>query len=255
MKVIFRADDLGFSEAVNLGIRKAVVDGAITTVGMMPNMDLAKSGYELLVDTGVEIGMHTNMCLGKPLTPVDKIRSLVDENGMFVSSSVIRKRDKDEIVLEEAEMETEAQLSRFIEITGKKPAYLEGHAIMSKNFFQALKNVARKYDLFYSDPVDPEWQKENHMSCAKFYHLDERNLYDPYAYVFKDEAGIKEKECSILVFHPGFIDQYLLDHSSYTLIRPMETAFLCSEELKLWMKENHVEAINFKQARKKENYE
>lgn len=28
MKIIFRADDLGFSEAVNYGIRKAIVDGS-----------------------------------------------------------------------------------------------------------------------------------------------------------------------------------------------------------------------------------
>ena len=36
MKIIFRADDLGFSEAVNYGIRKAIVDGVITCTGLMP---------------------------------------------------------------------------------------------------------------------------------------------------------------------------------------------------------------------------
>ena len=38
MKLIMRADDLGFSEAVNLGIYKAVKEGVITSVGMMTNM-------------------------------------------------------------------------------------------------------------------------------------------------------------------------------------------------------------------------
>ena len=47
MKLIMRADDLGFSEAVNLGIYKAVKEGVITSVGMMTNMEHANHGYEL----------------------------------------------------------------------------------------------------------------------------------------------------------------------------------------------------------------
>ena len=55
MKIIMRADDLGFSEAVNHGICKAVKDGVITSVGMMPNMKAARHGYELIKDMdGVE---------------------------------------------------------------------------------------------------------------------------------------------------------------------------------------------------------
>ena len=50
MKLIMRADDLGFSEAVNLGIYKAVKDGVITSVGIMTNMEQAYAGYELLKD-------------------------------------------------------------------------------------------------------------------------------------------------------------------------------------------------------------
>ena len=68
MKIIFRADDLGFSEAVNYGIRKAIVDGVITCTGLMPNMPYAAAGYALVKDTGVEVGQHTNICVGRPLT-------------------------------------------------------------------------------------------------------------------------------------------------------------------------------------------
>ena len=50
MKLIMRADDLGFSEAVNLGIYKAVKEGVITSVGMMTNMEHANHGYELVKD-------------------------------------------------------------------------------------------------------------------------------------------------------------------------------------------------------------
>lgn len=247
MKVIFRADDLGFSEAVNYGIQKSIVDGAITCVGMMPNMPYAAAGYALVKDTGVEVGQHTNICLGKPLCDPVKIPSLVDENGFLCSSAEIRARKTDTIVLEEVELEIQAQLDRFREITGKAPAYFEGHAVMSANFFKGLQNVASRNGLLYCDPINPEWSKKYGIQCSAFYHLDEKGLYDVRKFIFDDEAKLREKECSVLVFHPGFIDQYLLDHSSYTLIRPMETDFLCSAELKQWMEENKVEAMTFTQ--------
>ena len=44
MKLIMRADDLGFSEGVNCGIYKAIKDGVITSVGMMTNMEATQHG-------------------------------------------------------------------------------------------------------------------------------------------------------------------------------------------------------------------
>ena len=113
MKIIFRADDLGFSEAVNYGIRKAIVDGVITCTGLMPNMPYAASGYALVKDTGVEVGQHTNICVGRPLTDSARIPSLVQPSGEFCTSREIRDRKQDTIVLEEVELEIQAQLDRF----------------------------------------------------------------------------------------------------------------------------------------------
>ena len=90
MKIIFRADDLGFSEAVNYGIRKAIVDGVITCTGLMPNMPYAAAGYALVKDTGVEVGQHTNICVGRPLTDSARIPSLVQPSGEFCTSREIR---------------------------------------------------------------------------------------------------------------------------------------------------------------------
>jgi predicted glycoside hydrolase/deacetylase ChbG (UPF0249 family) len=245
MKIIFRADDLGFSEGVNCGIYRSIVDGAITCTGLMPNMPEAAAGYELVKNTGVEVGQHTNICVGRPLTDPARIPSLVQPNGDFCSSREIRARKEDTIVLEEVELEIQAQLDRLRQITGRDPAYFEGHAVMSPIFFQGLQNVAARNGLLYCDPVNPQWAAKYGIQCSAFYHLDEKGLYDPCRYLFDDDAQIKEKECSVLVFHPGYLDQYILDHSSYTLIRPMETAFLCSESLKQWMKENQVQPMTF----------
>ena len=95
MKLIVRGDDLGISEAVNYGIRKAIIDGCLTCVGMMPNMEYARQGYDLIKDLDVCIGQHTNICLAKPVLDPQEIPSLVNERGEFYSSKEINSRKID----------------------------------------------------------------------------------------------------------------------------------------------------------------
>lgn len=250
MKLIMRADDLGFSEAVNLGIYKAVKDGVITSVGIMTNMEQAYAGYELLKDFDIALGQHTNICAGRPLTDPKLIPSLVQENGEFCSSREIRNRQVDTVVVEEAEREIEAQYLRFKEMTGRDPDYFECHAVISQNFFTALKNVAKKYGLFYENILfDQEFEKENNIYGIAMAKLNEQMLYDPKEYVENNLDFIKNHDISVMVFHPGYLDQYILEHSSFTLIRAMECDFLCSKWLKDWLKNNKIELTDFRKVK------
>ena len=210
MKMIFRGDDLGISEGVNYGLLKSIQDGALSCVGIMPNMESARHGYQLIKDIDICLGQHTNICLGKPISNPALIPSLVNDNGEFYSSHDINHRQEDIIDILECELEIEAQLKRFIEITGKKPEYFEGHAVFSKNYLQALENVAKRHHLFYDNPMDPNWQKQHHIYSLDFFSFDEKGLYDPYTYFESQLANIQKNECSIVVFHPGFLDQYIL---------------------------------------------
>ena len=246
MKLIMRADDLGFSEGINYGILKAVKDGVITSVGIMTNMDAAQHGYDLIKDYDIALGQHTNVCVGKPLSDPKLIPSLVQDNGDFCSSSEIRARTKDTMVLEECEIEIEAQLLKFKEITGRYPDYFEFHAVKSDNFFIALKNIAKKYDLFYENPLfDKEWEEKTGIVGFPFPQFDERGLYDPKAFMEQNKHLLKD-HIGVAIFHPGYLDQYILTHSSYTLIRAMECEFLCGDWIKDWIKENNIELIDFR---------
>jgi len=229
MKLIMRADDLGFSEAVNLGIYKAVKEGVITSVGMMTNMEHANHGYELVKDFDIALGQHTNICAGRPLTDPKLIPT---------------------VVIEEAEMEIEAQYLRFKEITGKDPDYFECHAVISQNFFIALRNVAKKYGLFYENVLfDQEFEKENNIYGIAMAKLNEQMLYDPKEYIENSLEFIRNHDVSVMVFHPGYLDQYILTHSSFTLIRAMECDFLCSSWLKDWLKEYQIELTDFRKVK------
>lgn len=247
MKLIMRADDLGFSEGVNHGIVKATRDGVITSVGMMPNMKASVHGYNLIKDFDIALGQHTNICVGHPLSDPKLIPSLVQKNGEFCSSKEIRSRKCDSIVIEEAEIEIEAQLQKFIEITGKNPDYFEGHAVFSKNFFIALENVAKKHNLFFTNPgLDKEWEKEYGIKGLGFFKPDENGLYDPQMYMEEHLKDIQNNECSVAIFHPGYLDQYILTHSSFTFIRAMECEFLCSDWIKEWIQKHAIELVDFR---------
>ena len=72
-RMLVRADDLGWTEAINYGIAKAVKEGIIGSVGLMPNMPAAGHGMELLAWEKVCVGQHTNICVGRPVTDPKRI--------------------------------------------------------------------------------------------------------------------------------------------------------------------------------------
>lgn len=253
IRMIIRADDIGYSEAVNYGIEKSVREGLITSAGVMPNMPYAQHGVRLLSGTNVCLGQHTNICLGKPCRKPEDIPSLVQENGEFLPGSIYRKafsEGRDLVDVDDAVKEAEAQYLRFKELTGKEPAYFEAHAIASENLWKALEIVAEKYDLpfnymtpesdagtFCGKPVAP--------CLMKSMETD----YDPFETLKKAVAEAREDMPNIFVTHPGYIDDYLLRHSSLTLNRAKEVTMLCDPEVRNWLRQNHVHLVSYNDIR------
>ena len=107
-RMLVRADDLGWTEAINYGIEKTVKEGIIGSVGLMPNMPAARHGMELLAGENVCVGQHTNICVGRPVTDPEKIPSLCQDNGLFKPSRAYRTAREDFVVLDEVVLEIEA---------------------------------------------------------------------------------------------------------------------------------------------------
>ena len=148
-QLLIRADDLGYSYAVDLGIVRAVREGLVRSVGLMPNMPESERGLAWLRETGVDValGQHTNVCLGRPCADPALIPSLLQEDGTFKSSRTYRacfQEGSDFVVFEEAVTEIRAQLARFRELAGAEPAYFEAHAVMSDNLMRAITYVAEQ---------------------------------------------------------------------------------------------------------------
>ena len=118
-KIMVRADDLGFSKAINYGIYETLKNGVIRNIGFMVNMPDSLHGYELVKDYDICLGQHTNVCVGKPISDPKDIPTLVNADGTFKTSKMYRSTKEDFVDLDEAILEVEAQYNRFKEITGK----------------------------------------------------------------------------------------------------------------------------------------
>ncbi|MCM8711898.1 ChbG/HpnK family deacetylase [Clostridium sp. SYSU_GA19001] len=244
-KLLMRADDLGYSEGVNYGIAKSVKEGIIKSVGVMTNMPLVVHGLELLKGTEVCFGQHTNICVGKPLTDPYLIPSITNEKGEFKSSKEYREAKEDFVVLDEVILEIEAQYKRFVELVGEPPRYFEGHAVASTNFFKGLEIVAEKYGLKYSGfSIDGTPLK----IASKEIYISMDSMkpdYDPYESLKKLVENAEDDKYYMYVCHPGYLDGYILKHSSLTIPRPLEVDMVCDPNIRKWLEESKVELITY----------
>ncbi|MBQ2920420.1 MAG: ChbG/HpnK family deacetylase [Oscillospiraceae bacterium] len=244
-KLLIRADDLGYCEAVNYGINRAVRDGVVRCVGVMTNMEWAEHGVRLLDGTDVIFTVHTNICQGRPLTDPALVPSLVDENGNFKDKSLYRQAAEDFVVLEEAILEVEAQYQRLVRLTGRKPYMVEIHAVPSANFFRAVAIVAQKHGV-----ASLGFDSKGRMKLGKlaFRHSmdSDRPDYVPFESMKKAmEQELAQDEAVLMVLHPGYVDDYVLNTSYITVQRAREVAFATDPRVSVWCAAHDVQLITY----------
>lgn len=249
IQLILRADDVGYSEAVNYGIAKTVKEGLIGSVGLMPNMPSAAHGLALLEGTGVCIGQHTNICIGRPCADPARIPSLLDENGFLKSSRTYReawKKGECFTVLEEMVLEIEAQYQRFVQLTGRQPQYFEGHAVLSKHLMQGLEIVAQRHGLKYNNmyPGDETGTFGGRPVAACPMRSMEQD-YDPVQSLKDAVLHARTDMPNVFVCHPGYLDAYLLRSSSLTVNRTKEVEMLCDPAMRSWLEEHDVQLLRY----------
>ena len=238
-QLLIRADDIGYSYAVNVGIARSVHEGLVRSVGVMPNMPETARGVEWVRGADIAIGQHTNVCLGHPSADPARTRSLLGPDGCFKSSRKYRaafKEGVDFVVYDEAVTEIEAQLARFLEVVGREPDYFEAHAVLSENLNRAIADVAAAHGYRYQVP---SFDSTASIPCGNtpvrmVMHSMEPG-YDPAASIRETVEGMADGETVVFVCHPGYLDQFILNTSSLTTDRTKEVDALISPELRTWL--------------------
>ncbi|CAM5393174.1 MULTISPECIES: chitin disaccharide deacetylase [Niallia] len=214
--LIVNADDFGLSKGVNYGIIDAHVSGIVTSTTLMVNMPAAKHASSLAKKyPSLGVGVHLNLTAGKPIH--QNVPSLVNQKGYFHSKKeVLNKANVIEI-----EKELRAQINEFYSF-GLNPTHIDTHHNLhgTEPVSSIVKVLAEEYRLPIRQ-LNKEDPAINTLEfCSKFH--DDNASYETLLDIF-ERASVTPLE---MMCHPGFVDQQLLNHSSYNIQRIKELDIL-----------------------------
>lgn len=151
--LIVHADDLGMAHSVNAATIKGFESGLVNSGSIMvPCPWFAEIATYARANPQADLGLHltltsewTSFRWG-PVTPKDRVSSLLDKNGYFqlTETEAAAKADPKEV-----ELEIRAQIERA-RASGIQPTHLDSHMgtlYQNKALFEIFLKVAREYKL------------------------------------------------------------------------------------------------------------
>ncbi|MBR4162023.1 MAG: ChbG/HpnK family deacetylase [Solobacterium sp.] len=262
-RLLMQSDDYGITDAVSIGILKAIDFGLIKNTGMFVNMPSSAKAAEMLKDKGVCFGIDINYVCGKPVSNPEDVPHLVDEKGNFYSSGTMAKRSKllrmdalglisyfeeDPYPYEEIYRETENQVKRFMELTGKKPEYIHPHSLMSENCYRAAHEVAKKYDILHTLDMMHQYRiLPGTFDGTKGNTVDAQMEYDVSGNLLENALPtMKEDETCYFICHCGYADYDLFQYTSLTLRRVKDLHAMTDEKVKEYIRRNNIQLITYR---------
>lgn len=235
MHVIFNADDFGLTPGINLGIIAANQVGVVRSTTLMVGMTAEKQAIELAKNTpSLHVGIHLRFTTGVPLTSAS---SLTDQNGSFFSCHQFRQ--KQHFSEQQITDEITAQIEYFL-TTGIQLSHIDSHhhAHIHPQILPIVKDFAR----YYNVPLRESGYLNSTKNQAKYYFYS--GFYGENATIntilniinqHRNDTDILEIMC-----HPAYIDQLLLDSSSYALPRAKELEILTDEKFIMQLQEQDI---------------
>jgi predicted glycoside hydrolase/deacetylase ChbG (UPF0249 family) len=272
-RLIINADDYGLTRGVSQGIRSAFSYGVLSSTTAMTNIPGAARGLEVaLRDTpSLTIGIHLTLTVGKPVSPVEKVPTLVDSEGNFYSREAFLAR-LESIDPEEAGLEFRAQIEALRSL-GIQPDHLDSHHFVSylaPGLLAQMLLLAEEYRLAVRPPAGCDGAMSELFpglpeSAAAFLQGDAQafirrasvptadrlylTLYDKTAtlknlhWILSDVPdGVSEIMC-----HPGLADEELRNISDYAEERGYELTLLTESNLPALLKQWGIQLTTYAQ--------
>lgn len=263
-RILFQSDDYGITRAVSEGILRGIQEGIIRNTGLFTNMDCSAWAAEKIKNVDVCLGVDINYVAGKPVSDPAQIPHLVKEDGSFYSSGEQNRRNKlvkmeglvsyfetDPYPYEEILLETENQVKRFQELTGRMPEYLHPHSLITPNTDRAAREVAAKYGIYHTmNLLNGRVCKEIPGAIMKQKGLGlEAQLAPPVEQNLLERGlpSVGEDETAYYVFHCGYVDADLFRFSSLTLRRVVDLDAALSKKVMGYIRENQIELITYRE--------
>ncbi|MGL5329922.1 MAG: chitin disaccharide deacetylase [Peptostreptococcaceae bacterium] len=239
-KLIINADDFGYCEAVNYGIISAHKNGIITSTTMMANMPGVEHGAKLLKENAdLSCGVHLTMSCYKPV--LNNHKTLVDENGFFhkrITDEVLEKMDLEEIYNEFC-----AQIEK-IKSLGIDICHIDSHHHVHtlKGLQLVIERVLNKYNLPIRGGFEYNLEYNNVVPLIDSFYGD--HVSEDYFIKYLEE--INKHEVVDLMCHPAYLDDFILNSTSYAIARTKELKILTSDKVKEFLMENNTTLSNYR---------
>ena len=190
--LLINADDFGMYRAINEGVARAFKEGIVQSTSLMVPCPGAPQAMQLIKEyPDIRFGVHLSVIRDiahyrwPPLTPKEKVPSLLDEDGNFYhieQMSAMLERAK----LDELEVEFRAQIEAVL-AANLKPTHVDWHCLHSggrADIFDLTMGLAKEYGLALRVASHPYIDQVQRQGLP----TDDYDLLDSFAVTIEDKS-------------------------------------------------------------------
>lgn len=251
VRLIIRADDIGFCHGVNDAIKRILEEGVVTSVSVMVTTPWLGEAVEIMkqhpeVSTGVHLTLNSEWKEFRwgPVLPANEVPSLVDAFGHFYGSRTELMKHKPKV--EEVAAELKAQMELAYRM-GLPVSYVDYHmsaAVSTLEFQEEVEKLALEYHVGISRYFGEQ-------DTPNVYKIDPPNKLEEGIRIIE---SLKEPGIYLLVVHPGtdnpemaaMTDLNTFGLKNMSRHRQAITDMLCDPGFKEAIERNNIELINYK---------
>jgi chitin disaccharide deacetylase len=128
--ILFVADDYGIGPETSRGICELAKTGRLSATVLLANTEFAEGAVKAWQRAGrpLELGWHPNLTLDRPIADPDRVPSLVDRSGRFLSLNRFLVRASSGLIrADHVALELQAQYDQFCRLVGHVPRLVNSH--------------------------------------------------------------------------------------------------------------------------------
>lgn len=272
--LIVNADDYGRTAGVSAGIREAHRRGLVSTTTVMVNLPGALHQIRLAMDETPDLGLgvHLNLTFGPSCLPSDGLPALLDSQGFFHTKDALLQR-LDQVDVGQVEREWRAQIEALLS-TGADLDHLDSHhhvAAFSAPLWELYLHLAVEFGCGVRSPSPADVDDHDLLglypesmiafmrgpALERVQALGVRTP-DHFLASFFGASATRERLLALLqsplqgvaelMCHPGFVDNALLQSSSYAADRQSEFELLTDPHVLQAVRAAGIQLRTFKDA-------
>lgn len=268
IRLIVNADDYGHTPGISAGIRKAHVDGIVTTTTTMMNLPDAVPALHIAREETPRLGVGVHLVLthGEPMRGAANVPTLVTRAGGFPDLPDLYPMAAD---MDAGELRDEwrAQIEAFL-ATGSTIDHIDSHhhaAYMFEKMMRVLFDLAAEYDAPIRHPFAGQvmWDAAGRETFRAFAEpmMNEGRVKYPAVMnsAFYDLGvslesllaiidGLEDGTTTEIMTHPALMDDELMTATTYNDMRLTETALLTDPRVIERVRARGIELVTFRGA-------